>query len=590
MMKRQLGIRNWRSSSASVLFGSLVIGALSGCALQTGEGQPSTEDEAASGDVASPLQCLTCENLPTTIPTPVPVPLNLVGVTLSASGTLTIAGTAGADQVEVGSVSSSGSGVVTVTTDGLTYDFPLQDVTRIVFNGNAGDDAFTNGTSIRVEADGGDGNDDLRGGSGNDRLVGNYGQDELYGNGGNDELLGSGGSDHLYGGAGNDVLSGHGGDDELQGGTGEDTLYGGSGDDVLLGGGQRDLLVSIGGGTDVLSGGYASSDDTANDTFWADSADQLDVVSAYEQDHDYVHIVTSFEAVKYKDGATTTTIAVPLEPNGDDLPDPSHHVDEVGITKAALTNVPLFGANGPHEEDIDQRKALDCYFLSTLAALAESYPEHIRNMIVSLGDGTYAVRFWVGGQPKFVRVDSQLYYKSGALLYAGLGNQSVAWVPLVEKAFAILRKGNATYAAVDGGNYSITHLEYLNLTSTRFEATPGPDAAAVRDWVAAGRPNNAVKTQIEALTRQWLLDVRAERQLGKPFTAGSVSGVTNNTTMDENSWRRGQHIYRVDRVGVDASGNPSSITLQDPYGGERTISDVARLYYLVGSAGRLQLN
>ena len=47
---------------------------------------------------------------------------------------------------------------------------------------------------------------------------------------------GGDGDDNLTGSVGNDTLDGGAGDDVLQGGAGSDTLYGGEGDDVLDGG------------------------------------------------------------------------------------------------------------------------------------------------------------------------------------------------------------------------------------------------------------------------------------------------------------------------------------------------------------------
>ena len=123
-----------------------------------------------------------------------------------------------------------------------------------------------------VNAEGGDGDDNLTGSVGNDTLDGGAGDDvlgsgrgadTLDGGAGDDVLRGGMGDDVLYGGEGNDVLSGDqqddfldggAGDDVLQGGAGSDTLYGGEGDDVLDGGAQRDILKG-GAGDDTLAGG-----------------------------------------------------------------------------------------------------------------------------------------------------------------------------------------------------------------------------------------------------------------------------------------------------------------------------------------------
>ncbi|PPR35744.1 MAG: Leukotoxin, partial [Alphaproteobacteria bacterium MarineAlpha9_Bin6] len=111
-----------------------------------------------------------------------------------------------------------------------------------------------------VNAEGGDGDDNLTGSVGNDTLDGGAGDDvlgsgrgadTLDGGAGDDVLRGGMGDDVLYGGEGNDVLSGDqqddildggAGDDVLRGGAGSDTLFGGEGDDVLDGGARSDVL------------------------------------------------------------------------------------------------------------------------------------------------------------------------------------------------------------------------------------------------------------------------------------------------------------------------------------------------------------
>ena len=61
-------------------------------------------------------------------------------------------------------------------------------------------------TTVRVIADGGEGDDQLNGGAANDVLIGGAGQDNLVGNDGRDRLLGQAGDDTLTGGAGRDTF------------------------------------------------------------------------------------------------------------------------------------------------------------------------------------------------------------------------------------------------------------------------------------------------------------------------------------------------------------------------------------------------
>lgn len=161
----------------------------------------------------------------------------------------------------------------------------------VIFNGYQGDDYFSNATSLKVTAnggegtdtliggakndslDGGDGTDYLYGGAGDDVLKGGLGEDYLYGDGGNDTLQAGNGSLHdsnynyLDGGAGNDTLYGNDGDDDLRGGSGNDTLYGFAGNDALNGGSGRDILYG-GNGDDSLNGG---GDDETKDLLYGEA-------------------------------------------------------------------------------------------------------------------------------------------------------------------------------------------------------------------------------------------------------------------------------------------------------------------------------
>jgi uncharacterized delta-60 repeat protein len=196
------------------------------------------------------------------------------GVSLSADGTLRVAGTARANSVLVSDLSASGKpATLRVQADGSQRVFAKSAVKKIVVDAGGGNDG------VRVDAGtfaaaatllGGPGDDFLTGGPGDDRLDGGPGNDRLFGDAwtepdptgshtGDDVLLGGDGPDELRGGDGNDTLDGGAGDDSLSGegnglGTGgDDSLRGGDGDDLLAGDGGDDTLDG-GAGDDVLEG------------------------------------------------------------------------------------------------------------------------------------------------------------------------------------------------------------------------------------------------------------------------------------------------------------------------------------------------
>src|SRR5262249_38411403 len=131
-------------------------------------------------------------------------------------------------------------------------------------------------------------------------------------------------------------------------------------------------------------------------------------------------------------------------------------------------------------------------FLARLASMAKSYPQYIRDMISDLGDGTYAVQFRnEDGTRSYVRVDADLYVKSnGNTVYADLGNEGSQWVALVEKAWAVFRDANASYAAISGGSGPISTDVALGLNDTAYHsddyATGLAYVQAIKSRLAAG--------------------------------------------------------------------------------------------------------
>ena len=174
--------------------------------------------------------------------------LLMAGDITLANGELFIDGTADNDQAEV--IVDDGEVEVTLahfdTAGNLIHEhtasFDLDDVTRILFWGGAGNDTFANAfvddigiphfNNIPCIAYGHSGYDFLVGGSANDELYGGSQSDWLYGYGGVDSLFGGEDPDMLFGGEANDWLYGQGGDDELRGEMGDDWLGGGIGNDT----------------------------------------------------------------------------------------------------------------------------------------------------------------------------------------------------------------------------------------------------------------------------------------------------------------------------------------------------------------------
>lgn len=195
----------------------------------------------------------------------------------------------------------------------IAQTYNNDDVSRVIFRGRNGDDAFTNNSDIPSEffghggfdlfiggtgddiafgggdddqLSGGEGNDSLNGSDGNDVINGNEGVDRIFGGNGNDRIFGGEGDDFisaeagddvLFGGEGDDFLRGFLGDDEIHGGAGDDLVFGQAGDDIIFGNDGNDRLrgnndndiIHGEAGNDVLIG------DVGDDRFFGGAGNDL---------------------------------------------------------------------------------------------------------------------------------------------------------------------------------------------------------------------------------------------------------------------------------------------------------------------------
>jgi hypothetical protein len=117
------------------------------------------------------------------------------------------------------------------------------------------------------------------------------------------------------------------------------------------------------------------------------------------------------------------------------------------VSYSAVSN-PLFGANGPSMNDINQGFLGDCYFLSSLAEVACMNSSVVSSMFTANGNNTYGVRFYVNGTAEYVTVNNQLANGGNEFNYA-----TNIWASLAEKAYAQLQAGGVvTGNSVNYGN------------------------------------------------------------------------------------------------------------------------------------------
>ena len=267
-------------------------------------------------------------------------------------------------------------------------------------------------------------------------------------------VITSAGSTNFNGSFTSVVVYGFGGDDVIRldstvvatafvyGGDGDDSIYeAGAGSATLYGQAGDDVIVSVGGNNDTLYGGLGF------DSFWADSYDS--VADAYwtERIAGTVHQITEFYQPETNNAWSEDYVSLQIA--GQDIADPTLTGYATGYDN--FSEFAVF-TDGPQYDDVAQGAVGDCYLLVSLAGLADTDPEIITQMITSLGDGTYAVRFFRDGKEVYVRLDADLPVNSyGSLAYADQSSDGEIWVPLVEKAYAYFRRGQNSYASLNGG-------------------------------------------------------------------------------------------------------------------------------------------
>jgi hypothetical protein len=211
-------------------------------------------------------------------------------------------------------------------------------------------------------------------------------------------------------------------------------------------------------------------------------------------------------------------------------------VDPVaGAAYYDFSSRPLF-VNGPQYNDIRQGQVADCYFVASLASLADSDPQVIRQMIAPLGDGTYVARFYQSGAEVYVRVDAQVPASgSSTPYYAKLTPDGELWVALTEKAYAQFRRGQNSYASLSYGNMAEVYYAVTNNAGTGCSPS-----ALSKDALA-----------------QYIL---GNLQAGHAMTAGSSSSPTGPIV--------GGHAYMV--KSVQSVGGQWYVTVFNPWGFDGT--------------------
>ena len=311
------------------------------------------------------------------------------------------------------------------------------------------------------------------------------------------------------------VLRGGPGDDTLEAGGGNDVLYAGGGRDSLVGGAGADTLVALNGSLDTLAGGSGA------DAFWANTGDVVDTGAA-----------DGASAVHWLDGYDDQLSAPAAVDGGASAGLPEPAITGSGITYTNFSSRPLFGAGGATPEDVVQGQLGDCYFLATLSAVAKTDPAQLKQNVVKLSDGTFAVRFVRGGKNVYEHVDAMLpTYPGGTPAYAQLGHGGSVWAAVMEKAFAFFGRHRQLR-------------RHRGRVDERGVLRPGPQE---HRHVADVHRDGAVATDPIGIE-----GARSRHAGGARVPAGAPLIA--------------DHAYSVDSVVADAHGTVTGLKLRNPWG------------------------
>ncbi len=297
-------------------------------------------------------------------------------------------------------------------------------------------------------------------------------------------------------------------------------IYGGAGNNTLIDKTSGSaIIISIGGGSDTLVG---NGGDTS---FWFDSTDTASTTAA-DTAAGRVHKVTAF----YQPFTTNTGSSqyISLNLTGQNITDPT----DSGTT-IRLTNRSLWGT-GPSMTDVNQGALGDCYYLATIAGLAAENPTQLMQLVVDLGDGTYAVQFKRNGVTSYVRVDGDFAAYGSSLKFNDTGSSGAIWACVMEKAYAYFRYAKNTYSSIEGG-WMATVMSDFGITNSTL-------------WVSSSTSATTLYSVISSALAA-----------GHAVTTGTLTSITSGTPLV------GNHAYTIIGASKDASGN-ITFTVRNPWG------------------------
>jgi hypothetical protein len=218
--------------------------------------------------------------------------------------------------------------------------------------------------------------------------------------------------------------------------------------------------------------------------------------------------------------------------------------------------------NGPvAPEQVLQGGLGDCFFLSSLASVAQRQPDLIKNNITDNGDGTYSVKFFKpqtdgSYQPTSVTVDNQIPIGKDGPAYASAPDENnQLWVSIYEKAFAQLQGG---YKVLNKGGDEADAMQALTGKPAASTDIDPKNADAIYDQLKTAIDNGQLTTA----------GTFSQKDVSKALAKDKKEGLTDfdPKTFDYDKFGMVEgHAYQVMGVGTDDAGN-KVVSLRNPWG------------------------
>ncbi|MDX2284577.1 MAG: C2 family cysteine protease [Bacteroidia bacterium] len=289
--------------------------------------------------------------------------------------------------------------------------------------------------------------------------------------------------------------------------------------DMLL---RRASNYSLFNRTDTIFGGTADDIDTAigdvNDPLWGLEMNLPEPFGHYDE---WLRIIEEGAEFRAPEDAAATAAANPRL-SGRVRGGASGPAAREYRMAPYIAQLFSRGAGDEHAidpNDVVQGQLSDCYFMASIAAVAQTHPEALGRLIRDNGDGTYDVTLYVSGdrlnpsQPRTVTVRPDVPVSGdGGQAYARITSASEPelWVQLLEKAYASLRGG---YGALDTGGDAGTGLFALTGSRGTYYANPSLTQSAIRErlqealdsgWpVVAGTPSGSHPLRVSYGILNW---------------------------------------------------------------------------------------